>query len=665
MRKKVFLLLITTLLLAAEFAVGQLYTASNAYNSLHLKEAIKKYKKVIKKDETNGEALFNIANCYRLSGEFSEAEKWFERAAAYYDDSRAKLFYAQMLMANEKYEVAATWYDKYSRATTNANNSRNAKRLSQQCHELLETGIQGTPLVLDKVSFNSPGIDFSPAYYQENYIVFASNRAKGERDPKLPDPWNEGEFVDLFMVEVEAPLKYSEVMKFSSVINSKYHEGPVSFSAEGDIIYFTRTDFKGTRLRTDNQLNSRLNIYKAIKTGSSWGKVERLDFNSKESNSAHPALSPDQEYLIFASDRPGGYGGMDLYISWSTGSGWGDPVNMGLEINTSGSEAFPFIDENGDLYYSSDFLVGVGGLDVFKAEKTGRKWKNPQNMGAPINSPKDDFGFIFDPNHKGGFFTSNREGLLDDIYHFHEKPVIDLVGVVRDCRDSSEVPNALIEIDEDGLLARKLHTNVAGEFINWLDFDRDYHIVVEKEGYEVSKECPGYVEFNTDGMEYANQKVEVEIWLNRIVPPVEIVEMISGRNVTLEAGARITLHNIYFNLAKADIRTDAVGACMELLSLLKRYPHIEGELSAHTDSRGSDPYNLKLSQDRATSVYNFLIHNGVEESRLTAVGYGETQLKNSCTNGVQCSEAEHQMNRRVEFLITSMGDEEVEIIKIE
>lgn len=740
--------LIFLLVCSVGSAYSQEFSANNEYSQKSLQEAIKQYLKTVKNDPYNGEALFNLANSYRLNSEFRKAEIWFSKAVQLDERPESYLYYAQMLLSNGKYIEASTWFKRYAAQESGTSNERNALKLAEYSEKLAEEGLENKDYLIKKTEFNSDRLDFSPMYYQDSAIVFASNRKEGNKD--IIDRWTNQYYVDLYLVtkSYDDDKEWNEPQPFAKQINTKLHEGPATFNKYSDVIYFTRNDLGKKGRGFDSEKNTRLKIYQSQLEGEEWTVPVELPFNNKEYHCAHPALAKDTTYMVFASDMPGGYGQMDLYIVWLQDGEWGEPMNLGSEINTSGNEVFPYLDENGNLFFSSDLHVGLGGLDIFKAEpRTGNnqalgQWYNPTNMGAPLNGNRDDFGLIIDKAGQTGYFTSNRSGRGDDIYSFEIDDMIRIVGTVLNCKDSVEIGAANVVVrSASGEEIATTRSNADGSFAVRVP-ERDlYNFKATKEGFgfcaggcdgtasidlakiKSDKElrvllsfCPadscqlttsgpvlnndcdkpiagakvtlvnkcsgertsmitgddGYYNFDLDedceyivvaekdgffrkATEFSTAAADCGDLVESEVPMdfdnSEFEELLGGL-ASIEEGTVIELYNVYFDLDKYYIRPDAQTGLNDVYQLLIDYPEMKGEIRAHTDSRQTFKYNEILSDNRAKSARQYLIDKGISPDRLTWKGYGEYVLKNECADGVECTEKQHQRNRRVEFAVT-------------
>ena len=408
-------------------------------------------------------------------------------------------------------------------------------------------------------------------------------------------------------------------------------------------MYFTRNNFLDRR-KEDKDGIIRLKIYKAENINGYWTNIEELPINSDSYSVAHPMLSPDEKKLYFASDMPGSLGKSDLFVTDIIGDGtYGPIVNLGHNINTMGRETFPFITDDGILYFSSNGHQGLGGLDIFATKITFNDYNQPVvNVGRPINGPDDDFSFIYDTGNKRGYFASNREGGLgdDDIYKFleNEPLVLDCIqqisGTVRDRISNDVLAGAtVLVINEENETVSSTITDSNGNYILEIDCSKGNFVRASREGYVPAEE---YL-----AKSYGKPRI-IDFYLER--------DVVTG-GFGDDLAKLLQLSTIYFDLNKFNIRPDAEIEIQKVIVAMEKYPSLKIKVNSHTDSRGVDAYNLWLSQQRAEATVNYMISKGISPVRLQKEGYGETRLVNECYNGVPCSNDAHQLNRRSEFII--------------
>ncbi|MBU0766126.1 MAG: OmpA family protein, partial [Bacteroidetes bacterium] len=407
-------------------------------------------------------------------------------------------------------------------------------------------------------------------------------------------------FSDIFITQLDRKEKWSEPEPLDSLVNSIYDDGTPCLNKKANTLYFTRC-------RKEKGKNIGCQIYSAAKSGGYWGKAEKvvvLENNDNDSISvAHPSISADEKTLYFVSTMKGGYGKNDIWKVEKSGSGWGKPENLGPGVNSEYDEMYPYIREDGVLFYSSDRYPSMGGLDIFKAvqDSTGQ-WKS-ENMKYPINSIGDDFGIVFQGALEKGLFSSSRERRRDNIYKFEIPPLtFSLGGVVSDLETEGIVRGAVVKlIGSDGTMFRDT-TDEEGKFKYKLKPNTDYIFVVSKEGYLNYK---GTV--STDSLE-RSRAFDDSVFLKPTRDPIE-------------------LENILYDFASAELRPESKMELNKLVEILNDNPNIIIELASHSDMVGDEQFNLELSQDRAQSVVDYLIEKGVPEVRLRPKGYGETKPK--------------------------------------
>lgn len=424
--------------------------------------------------------------------------------------------------------------------------------------------------------------------------------------------------------------------KIEGDVNTKFHESSAVFTKDGTTMYFTRSNsLSESKNANDNIVH--VKIYRAHLVDGKWTNVEDLSINNDNYSTAHPALNAAEDKLFFASDRPQSLGLTDIFVVNINADGsLGSPLNLGPTINTKGRESFPFITPENELYFSSDGHFGLGGYDVFYAKMKGNSFGNLINVGSPINSSFDDFAFVI--NDKKGYISSNRPNGQgeDDIYAFEEPPKCQqtIAGAVRDKSNGALLPDALVVVnDVNGNKIESLITNKQGTFSFNLDCETNYKIVGSKDRYkEVTENIAGTS---------STTIVPLELYLI----PEEII--------VIRDQPMVNINPIYFELDKSTIRKDAAIELEKVVRIMNKYPDLKINLGSHTDSRASEKYNLDLSNRRAKSTIEWIINRGIDASRISGKGYGETQLVNKCANGVKCKEADHQLNRRSEFVIVN------------
>ncbi len=755
--------LIFTINTTNTFAQGKLKKADKLFEAFSFPEAAKLYKQIAESKGTPS-AVINLAECYRLMNMPEEAEAWYAKVIELDEAQDIHLLrYGLVLKINDKCDEAREYFLEYAeRVPADTRGIRQVEACDKEDYFKQDPGTYE----VREINQNSSYSDFGPAFFEDG-ILFSS--ARGMRFEEKVYNWTNTPYLDLYTAESddeEEPWDLKKPKLFKGKTNSWLHEGTVTFTGDGETMFFTRNNYIKGKKGKDSENTIRLKIYTVEKSGDKWGDIKELPFNSDDYSVGHPTLSSDGESLYFVSDMPGGEGNEDIYVSQKEGDSWGEPQNLGPEINTEGREMFPFIHEDGVLYFSSDALPGLGGLDVFQTRKVDGGWIKPENLRTPINSYFDDFGFILNEEGIKGYFASNRtegDGGDDDIYAF-TRASHTLKGIVVDCNTGEpligsevelfvngektqeqttysgggfafpvnanqsfsvkasrlnhieneisvsakdilnknfmlEIPicpeapvvdngngtgdgsgtddaNGGVDSDTNGGVNYSIKCEVSGKvfekdsgspiagaevvlrnritnfetrtftdadglFSFEVDRDVDYKIEARKDKYFKKEES-----FTTKGLD-CSDPLQKDIPLNFYITKIDVNPI----NPTLIPDDVLALNHIYYDLDKDFIRNDAAIELDKVVKLMYDNPGIILELGSHTDSRASDAYNMDLSQRRAQSAVDYIVSKGIASDRISAVGYGETQLLNECSNGVKCSETKHQENRRTEFKV--------------
>ena len=610
--------------------------ADERYNQYSFSPAIDIYKKVLDKGYTSADLLKKLGNSYYFNAKYQEAAEIYKKLEATYPDQMSveDVFrYAQSLKSVGEYDDAAKIMASFKEMTSSmvdydedymAKIEKNSGRYS-----------------VKQFPYNSKYSDFAAAYYEEG-LIFASDRDTGNF-ARYRHTWNARDFLDLYKVNA-ASISNNKVVKLGGEVNTRLHESTSVVSKDGSTMYFTRNNFFDGRKKKDEEGIIRLKIFSAENIDGIWTNIVELPFNSDSYSVAHPMLSPDGKKLYFVSDMPGSLGESDIFVTEIIGDGTYGPIkNLGSNINTMARETFPFISTDGVLYFSSDGHQGLGGLDVFATKIAYNDYTQPVvNVGRPINTPKDDFSYIYDPGDQTGYFSSNRDGGMgdDDIYEFVEnEPLMldciqEITGTVRDRISNEVLAGATVKIiDEENNEVSSTITDSNGNYILELDCSKGNFVRASRDGYVPSEE---YLPIS-DG----KPKI-VDFYLER--------DLVTG-GFGDDLAKLLQLSTIYFDLNKYNIRPDAEIEIQKVIVAMEKYPSLKIKVNSHTDSRGVDAYNLWLSQKRAQSTVDYMVSKGISSERLKGEGFGETRLVNNCANGVQCSEEQHQLNRRSEFII--------------
>lgn len=603
------------------------------------------YQRVADKGYVSADLYRRLGNAYYLNAKYDKSVIYHGKLIEQFPDkadSESYYRYAIALRAIKSYELS----DKIMERFVELNEEdRRAKLFQESPNYLEDIARQKNTFEVVKSSINSGFSDFGPMFYKDK-LIFASNRDTGTI-VKRTHKWNGQPFLNLYEVDLEKAKGIAgkrDVKKFSSKINTRYHESTPVFTKDGKTVYFTRNNYTDNEYQKSNDNVNKLKIYRAKLVNEKWSEVEELPFNSDQYATAHPALSSDDKRLYFSSDMPGSFGDSDLwYVSINDDNTFGSPVNLGIDINTEGRESFPFISAEDNLYFASTGHPGLGGLDLFVTTlgATGEV-AEITNLGEPVNTPQDDFGFIIDSESNSGFLSSNRDnsGLNDDIYYITrlQKPEpceIVLNGLVKNKITGALIDGATVGLyDIDKNLIKSIMTNENADFDFNPDCDKIIILRAEKEGYTTVEKT------------VTTPKISAEI-----EEILELEEKLKETPIGVDIGKVLDLNPIYFNFDKYDIRPDAEIELAKILAYMETYPTVKIDVRSHTDSRGNDSYNMTLSENRNVSTRKWLTSRGIDSSRLTGRGYGESQLVNSCSNGVSCSKEQHQLNRRSEFIL--------------
>ena len=623
-------------------ANGRIKTGDKMYDNLSYTKAVDNYEKALKKQPDNNELKLKLADSHRNLNNSEEAEMYYsEVKEAQGLSGQENVRYAQTLMKNNKYDQAGVVLAEYIKTNPDDRLANDLYASTQNVEELKEdtSAYKLTPVPLDFVVSM-----FGPSHYGKGIVFAAETEITGAAST---NPWTGYSYLDLYYVEKDANGFWDVPTTFDETLNGRFHDGPASFNKEQDMVVYTRSAMRNAKKQLINEKReNQFYLYSSEKKEGKWSEPKELSFNDPNYSVGHPALSEDGKTLYFSSNMPGGYGGSDLYKSTYDGEKWSEPLNLGNTINTPGNEVFPSLARDGRLYFSSEGHETLGGLDVFVSESKGGIWTKPVNLAYPLNTSQDDFSILFDKGDTTGFVSSNRSG-EDMIYSFVQmSPIFILEGIAALKSDKAAIEGVQITLinETDGDSAR-VTTGKDGKFKFNLLPNSKYTVKGEKEGY-----------FNlTEEFETGNESLEKTIDFNFEID--EIVESKSGTGSgTPDDGSETAkktydVGEVFYDYDSSDIRADAKPTLDKLVRLLQDNPKISIEIQSHCDSRGSQAYNVGLSNRRAQSVVNYLISKDVSKNRLKSKGFGKAQPVNHCRTGVECSEEEHQVNRRTEFIV--------------
>lgn len=659
MNNKLLLLFIVLLSSGSVFAQQRGIKSSNKdYSKLAYIDAQKMYLNIAEKGYADMELFQNLADTYYYNNDYTNANKWYAKVFEYdaHDISKEYYFkYIQTLKSVKDYDTADKIVEEYLKVK---GEDQFIKNYTNNRNYMDQIDLQSGRFEVKRLDMNSKNQDFGVGLYDGGKKAVFASSSDSSSMVKYVHKWSDRQFLNLYTADVDPSTgEFSNMEKFGNKnINTKFHESNAVFTKDNKTVYFTRNNFFKKRFKTSSDDINKLKIFRATREGEGdqWGNVEELSINGEDFSTAHPALSPNEDRLYFASDRPGGKKGLfdskassDIwYVSLNGDGGLGTPVNV-KEVNTPGNELFPFMSSNGDLYFSSNGHQGLGGLDVFVSQATnGELTKDVINLGKPVNGTQDDFAFVLNQEKMNGYFSSNRlsgKG-LDDIYYFKQTKdlqcVVDITGVVTDEKTGDLMPQSTVTLlDADNNVIDEVVVGDDAAYAFKLECGSNYSIKAEKNGFSIAEEFVQTPNVSTS----LEQPLAVAKSIEEKVNEIEI-----GDNVAEALG----LTKIYFDFDKSNIRPDAEVQLQKILEYMKAYPTSEIDIRSHTDSRATDGYNIKLSDRRAKSTRAYLIIKGISPNRLTAAGYGEYQLVNECSNGVECTEEQHDLNRRSEFILT-------------
>lgn len=617
-------------------------SGDEAYENLSYSKAIEKYEKAHQKAPENIDVQLKLANAYRQVNNSKQAAKYYQMVA----DSITlpvdeQLNYAQVLMKNKNYDLAKQYLQSFLAENPN---HEVANALLASINTMDQMVEDTSAYILESLPLDFTVSMFGPVHYKDG-LVFA-----GETEivsAASTNPWTGYSYLDLFYIDTLSDGTWDIAEPFDNTLNGKFHDGPATFNKAQDWIIYTRSALRKEDKRLVNERNeNQFYLYESRLVDGKWTDPIELPFNNPAYSVGHPTLSADGTTLYFSSNMPGGYGGSDLYKSTYNGTNWSEPVNLGDGINTPGNEVFPYISDSNDLYFSSNGHKTLGGLDVYVTQNRGGIWGKPVNLAYPLNTSQDDFAIIFNPGDTTGYVSSDREG-VDMIYSFTRVPPVYVVDGMATLKATGEplkdVKVTLMNLTDGNEM--EVLTGKDGVFKFNLLANKQYRLKGEKEGYFTLTE-----DFAT-GRESLEKEVAFEFVLDEIVASEAGTGSGTSADGTGSAAKTYDIGDIFYDFDKAAIRPEAKPILDKLAKLLKDNSSLKIEIQAHTDSRGSHSYNQKLSERRAQSVVDYLIKKDIPKSRLQTKGFGETRPVNGCVDGVECTRAQHQQNRRTEFIV--------------
>jgi outer membrane protein OmpA-like peptidoglycan-associated protein/tetratricopeptide (TPR) repeat protein len=594
--------------------------ADNLYDRLEYVDAAKAYTKLVEKNKADGYVYKQLADSYYNVFNSQQAVVWYAKAVESTQDAETHFRYAQMLKAEGDTKAAvqqmatfAKMQPSDARAKAFTSNPEYTNQLKNQVkqYDVLKSDV------------SSDKTDFGPVLSQNNELYFTSARNTSRKENGMDDQ----PYLDLYKAIRNTDGTLSQATAVTE-LNTKWHDGPATITSDGTTMYYGSESFNESAYQKNKEKHlkfSQIYLYKATKIeGDKWGNAKALPINSKDYSVRNPSISKDGKTLYFSSDMPGGFGGEDIWKVSVDGDTYGTPENAGANINTEGNESFPSIQDDGILFFSSNGKQGFGGYDVFK-QNTNAKEQAATNLGAPVNTQKDDFSFSYNLDKNVGYFSSNREG-NDDIYQAIAVCGVDATVVVKDAETGKLLSGANVTfVDQKGKSKGSQESNDMGEAKFGVACDEIANFNATRAGYQNGTATMA---------KSKNGAQNIVITLTPIQPIITETEVI--------------LQPIYFEYNQSNITAQGAEELDKLVKVMNQYPTMVIDAKSHTDSRGSDSYNLRLSDRRAKATVQYIVSKGISKERITGSGMGETQPKAPC---IECTEEQHAQNRRSEFLI--------------
>ncbi|WP_348810340.1 OmpA family protein [Flavobacterium maritimum] len=593
--------------------------ADKLFDRYEYVQAVQEYLALVNKGDSDSYVCKQLGDCYYNMYNTIESEKWYRQAMQSKQDAETYARYAQMLKSNSKYSEANEQMKIFAALIPNDQRSIEFNKNPDYLPQLID---KEKLFDVNKISINSAKSDFGAVLYGD-VLYFAS--ARNENNKKYG--WNNEPFLDIYKSTLNTDGTYSEPTPVEE-LNTKFHEGSVSITNDGNTIYFSSESFNEKLFEKDKAKRlkyGQVSLYKAVKENGKWSGLMPLPFNNKSYSAGNPSIDKEGKTLYFASNMPGSIGKTDIWkVAVNSDGTFGIPENLGDKINTAGDENFPFVTEDNILYFSSNGLTGFGSLDVFSVDLN--KDENPVNIGKPVNTEKDDFAFTFNKAKNIGYLSSNRSG-VDQIYSSVPVCKGQIQAIVKNSKTGEVLASSKVVIlDEMNNILDTQIANEKGEVTYNVECQKAYIIEVFKDGF-VTKSFP------------VTKILGGKIVIDASIDPIEVI-------IT---ETEIILNPIYFEFDKSNITKQGASELDKLVYVMSQNDKLVIFAKSHTDSRGDGKYNLDLSERRAKSTVQYIISKGIDASRISGNGFGESQPKVDCKN--KCTEEEHAINRRSEFMI--------------
>ncbi len=623
MKKNILLLLFVLIVNIISAQNKDTKSADKLFDRYEFVKAIPQYLKLTEKADVDSYVYKRLGECYYYTYNTVEAENWYAKAfqSGEKQDAESYYRYAHILKTNKKYNESDEQMSIFSSMKPT---DRRAVAFTKNPNYLSKLTAIDEKFEVEKMAINSSDKSDFGALLSGNTLYFASSR----NVKNAIYGWKKEPYLDIYQSNYNEDGTFG-TPELVSELKSKYHEGPVSVSKDGNTIYFSSESFKNNSFVKDKIRKLKLGqvyLFKAVKINGKWANIEPLPFNSNEYSTSNPAIDKEGKFLYFTSNRPGSVGGLDIWkVAINSDGTYGTPENLGDKINTEGDESFPFVSDENILYFASDGLIGFGGFDIFSADLNTNS--EPVNLGQPVNSEKDDFAFTFNNEKSIGFLSSNRLG-NDNIFSSVPAKIAKITTIVSSTKDKSLLSGAkVVVMDESNVPLESKMTNASGEATFSVAKNKSYKMEVYKDGYVLKT--------------LTSEKVKggSEIVINVELDPIDVV---------VNEG-EIILNPIYFEFDKDVITSEGMSELDKLVYMMQNNANLKINVKSHTDSRGTEKYNENLSERRANSTVQYVISKGISSDRISGKGFGESELKVICPK--TCTEHEHSLNRRSEFII--------------
>ena len=609
-----FMLISFTLLAQNKFTK----VADDLFERYEYVKASQEYLLLIEKGKADGYVYKQLGECYYNMFNVVESVKWYAQAVKTEQDAETYFNYAQMLKENARYEEANVQMKVFSAKVPADHRAVEFNKNPDYLPSLIGKKKLFDVKILD---VNSDKSDFGAVLYND-VLYFSSARNVGGKKYG----WNEEPFLDIYQSDLKADGSFSEPTPVSE-LNSRFHEGPVSITSDGNTIYFSSESFNSNLFEKNKSKRlkfGQVHLFKAKKENGKWTAITAMPFNDKKYSTSNPSIDRAGKILYFSSNMPGSIGGIDIWqVQVNSDGTYGVPENLGDKINTAGDESFPFVTDDNVLYFASNGLTGFGGFDVFLVDLN--KNDIPVNVGKPVNTERDDFALTYNTTKQFGYVSSNRSG-EDHIYSAIPICKGQIKVVVKSLKDDAILANSKVLIlDENSNVIGTQMSNEKGEVVYDVDCEKIYIIEAYKDGY-ITARIP-------------LTKFVGVVAVNIVIKPIDVV-------ITEK---EIILNPIYFDFNKSNITKQGAEELDKLVYVMSQNEELKIYVKSHSDSKGDDKYNLNLSDKRAKATVQYVISKGIDASRISGKGFGETELKIDCKN--KCTEEQNATNRRSEFLL--------------